>query len=93
MVHPGPEKEETPSLAKIRLVDYASAEHLGISLYRIVPHFCVRVSGRAGGLEAILVFAKTHDKAWRAFSQALRSGDVGGPADRWPPIQMGDQRM
>jgi hypothetical protein len=29
MVHPGPEKEETPSLAEIRLVEYASAKHLG----------------------------------------------------------------
>jgi hypothetical protein len=33
-----------PSLA-IRLLDYASAKHLGISLYRIVPQFFVRVSG------------------------------------------------
>jgi hypothetical protein len=36
------------------------------------------VSGRAGGLEAILLFAETHDKAWLAFSQALRSDDVRG---------------
>jgi hypothetical protein len=93
MIHPGPEKEETPSLSEIRLVDYASAKTSRISLYRIVPHFFVRVSGRAGGLEAILVFAKIHDKAWLAFSQGLRSDDVGGPADRWPPIQMGDERM
>jgi hypothetical protein len=29
MVHLGPEKEETPLLAEISLVDYASAKHLG----------------------------------------------------------------
>ena len=33
---------------------------------------------RAGGIEAILVLAKIHDKAWLAFSQALRSDDVRG---------------
>jgi len=65
----------------------------GISLYRIAPQFFVRVGGRAGGLEAILVLAKTHDKAWLAFSQALRYDGVGGPAESRPPIQMGDERI
>ena len=48
---------------------------------------------RAGGIEAILVLAKIHDKAWLAFSQALRYDGVGGPAESRPPIQMGDERI